>query len=339
MPSRQPFTALCQSLRYNRPPGWFDLHIHTTHSDGLYTAAQVLELARRAGLAGIAITDHDTLAGAEEALQLSGAKSLRGLPRGLEDSSSGLVGVNTSCTTGVNKDEPSPRASLRALGVPADNSPSLEVIPGVEITAEHEGRELHLLGYFIRLDNEDLLAALQRLRSARRTRFAAMVEKLKGIGVAIDPETLPDEGNETLGRRNLANLLVKSNKVGSVREAFTRYLSDSGRIAVAKTRLPVADAIACVHAAGGVAAWAHPPYDALQNSLRDLAAIGLDAVEADYPTRRPAQVKAVRELAANFGLAVSGGSDCHGPDPVRSAVGARGVNRQEIEKLRDRCPC
>jgi predicted metal-dependent phosphoesterase TrpH len=286
MPSRQPFTALCQSLRYNRPPGWFDLHIHTTHSDGLYTPAQVLELARRSGLAGIAITDHDTLAGVEEAMRLA---------------------------------------------------PSLEIIPGVEITAEHEGRELHLLGYFVRLDNEDLLAALQRLRSARRSRFAAMVEKLKGIGVAIDPETLPDDGNEALGRRHLANLLVQTNRVGSVREAFTRYLGDSGRVAVAKTRLPVADAIACVHAAGGVAAWAHPSYDSLQNSLGDLAALGLDAVEADYPTRRPSQVKAVRELAATFGLAVTGGSDCHGPDPVRSAVGARGVNRQEIDALRQRC--
>lgn len=289
MPSRQPFTALCQSLRYNRPPGWFDLHVHTTHSDGLYTPAQILELARRSGLAGVAITDHDTLAGAAEALQLS------------------------------------------------TNAKAPEVIPGVEITAEHQGRELHLLGYFVRLDNEDLLSALERLRTARRIRFAKMVEKLRGVGVTIDPDTLPDDGNEALGRRHLANLLVKANRVGSVREAFSRYLGDSGRVAVAKVRLPVDEAIAHVHAAGGVAAWAHPSYDSLQNNLRDVAAMGLDAVEADYPTRRPAQVKAVRDLAASYGLAVTGGSDCHGPDPVRSAVGARGVNHTELDSLRERC--
>lgn len=288
MPSRQPFTSLCQLLRYNRPPGWFDLHVHTVHSDGLYTPAQIIELARRSGLAGVAITDHDTLSGVVEALDLADA------------------------------------------GQP-------EIIPGVEITAEFHNHELHLLGYFVRLDNEDLLSALDRLRSARRVRFAKMVEKLRGVGVTIDPDTLPDDGNEALGRRHLANLLVKANRVGSVREAFTRYLGDNGRVAVAKTRLPVDEAIAVVHAAGGVAAWAHPSYDALQNGLGELAAIGLDAVEADYPTRRPSQVKAVRDLAASFGLAVTGGSDCHGPDPVRSAVGSRGVNQAELEALRQRC--
>jgi predicted metal-dependent phosphoesterase TrpH len=329
MPSRQPFTALCQSLRFNRPPGWFDLHMHTVHSDGLYTPAQILELARRSGLAGVAITDHDTLAGAAEAMRLVGAAVLQGQSRRLEDSPSGLGSAN--------KDGPSPRASLQALGVPPTDSIHPEVIPGVEITAEFHNRELHLLGYFVRLDNEDLLSALARLRAARRVRFAKMVEKLRGVGIAIDPETLPDGGNEALGRRHLANLLVQANRVGSVREAFTRYLGDNGRVAVAKTRLPVDEAITLVHAAGGVAAWAHPSYDALQTGLAELAAMGLDAVEADYPTRRPAQVKAVRDLAASLGLAVTGGSDCHGPDPVRSAVGSRGVNHVELEALRERC--
>src|SRR4051794_2608808 len=122
MPSRQPFTALCQSLRYNRPPGWFDLHIHTTHSDGSYTTAQVLELARRTGLAGIAITDHDTLAGAEEALQLVGGHGMEAYcerPRGPEDSPSGLADASQSLVDVNIKDALSPRASLRALGVPS----------------------------------------------------------------------------------------------------------------------------------------------------------------------------------------------------------------------------
>ena len=113
------------------------------------------------------------------------------------------------------------------------------------------------------------------------------------------------------------------------------YLGDNGRIAVAKTRLPVDERLRLT-TRGGVAA-GHASYDALQTGLGELAALGLDAVEADYPTRRPSQVKAVRDLAASFGLAVTGGSDCHGPDPVRSAVGSRGVNHAELEALRQRC--
>lgn len=297
MPARQPFTALCQTLRYNRPPGWFDLHMHTVHSDGLYTPDQVVELARRSGLAGIAITDHDTLSGVAEAEEAA---------RRYQHTDAGRGG--------------------------------LEIIPGVEITAEFQGRELHLLGYFIRLDDESLLHALERLRVGRRARFAEMLERLRAVGVTFDPESLPDDrAGEALGRRHLANLLVKSQRVGSIREAFSRYLSDRGGVAVAKTRLPVAEAIELVHAAGGVAAWAHPSYDALQAGLPELAELGLDAVEADYPTRRPGQVKTVRQLAAGLGLAVTGGSDCHGPDPARSAIGARGVSRQELEALRSMC--
>src|SRR5919204_1659059 len=101
MPARQPFTALCRAAARNPGTGRADLHIHTTYSDGLYTPAQVVDLARRSGLAAIAVTDHDTLRGV-----------------------------------------PAARAAASGSG--------LEVVPGVEISAAYRGRELHLLGYFVR---------------------------------------------------------------------------------------------------------------------------------------------------------------------------------------------
>src|SRR5258708_23530854 len=99
MPARQPFTALCQLASRSRLAGRADLHLHTTHSDGAYSPAQLVELARRAGLAAIAVTDHDAVGGVALA-----------------------------------------RAASVGVGV--------EVVAGVEITAEFRGRELHLLGYF-----------------------------------------------------------------------------------------------------------------------------------------------------------------------------------------------
>src|SRR5579884_480640 len=172
MPARQPYTALCQALARGRRAGRADLHVHTTHSDGTYTPAQVVELARRGGLAAVAITDHDTVAG---------------------------VGPAQEAAVGSG----------------------VEVVPGVEISAEHRGRELHLLGYFIRLDDAPLLAALDRLCADRVGRFWEMAERLRRCGVAVDDgELRAHAGGGVLGRRTLAEYLVKTRRAGTVREAF-----------------------------------------------------------------------------------------------------------------------
>jgi predicted metal-dependent phosphoesterase TrpH len=287
MPARQPFTALCQAAARPATSGRADLHVHTTHSDGAYTPAQVVELARRSGLAAVAITDHDTLAGVPEAR--------------------------------------------------AHASSHVEIIAGVEITAEYRARELHLLGYFVRVEDPPLTAALARLRAHRDKRFWDMVERLRTEGVSLDAEDLRRHlGTGVLGRRNLAVLLAGAGRVGSVREAFLRYLSDDGRVTLPKVRLPVEEAIALVRGAGGVAAWAHPSYDCNRESLSELSRLGLAAIEADYPAHRSGRGRELRALAATFGLAVTGGSDCHGPDQPRRAIGACGVSANELAILRSK---
>ncbi len=283
MPARQPFTFLCQQLAHGPHAGRADLHLHSTASDGTYTPAQLVELARRSGLAAIALTDHDTLAGL-------------------------------------------PAARRAAAGT------SLEVIAGVEITAERHGRELHLLGYFLDPDDPPLLDALARICRGRAERFHGMVERIRAAGVSVQIEG-EDLSPRALGRRHLAELLVAQGKAGSVREAFQRWLKDGGKAAVAKPRLPVAEAIALVRQAGGVAAWAHPPYDGgTFATLTELAALGLGAVEAEYPDTPRSKREALRRFAGELGLAVSGGSDCHGPG--KRTVGACTMSDEELERLR-----
>lgn len=214
---------------------------------------------------------------------------------------------------------------------------AVEVCAGVEISAEFRGRELHLLGYFFDLDDAPLQAALAQLRAARVERFRVMVDRLAAVGVRLPAEAMAaptDDG--TLGRRHLAELLVKERRVGTVREAFRRYLGDGGRVAVPKIALPVAEAIARVRGAGGVASWAHPAYDCAADAVRELADLGLDALEVDFPGCRAGRSKSLRELAAAHGLAISGGSDCHGPGLPHNAVGARGVSRDEFLILQRR---
>src|SRR5262245_6252362 len=136
MPARQPFTVLCQAAVRSPNSGRADLHIHTCFSDGLYTPVQIVDLARRSGLAAVAITDHDTTAG---------------------------VGPALAAATGTG----------------------VEIVPGVEITAEHRGRELHLLAYFVRTDNAALTTALQRICEHRIGRFRDMVDRLRQRGVHL----------------------------------------------------------------------------------------------------------------------------------------------------------
>ncbi len=287
MPAGQPFTQLCQQLSRPRHLGRVDLHLHTTASDGLYSPAQLVDLARRSGLSALAVTDHDTCDGV-----------------------------------------------LPARAAAAD---TLEVCSGVEITAEFRGKELHLLGYFFHLTYEPLQHALRQLRLDRVGRFWEMVERLEAIGVPVAAEDVGavPEGS-TLGRRHLAELLVKTGRAATVREAFQRYLGDHARATVPKKRLAVAEAIALVRGGGGVAAWAHPSYDCTTESLRELHDLGLQALEVEFPACRAGRGKELRALAQQLGLAVTGGSDCHGPGQPRQAVGACSISHPEFLGLKQR---
>jgi predicted metal-dependent phosphoesterase TrpH len=283
MPAGQPFTALCQFAARGPHAGRVDLHVHTTHSDGVYTPTQVVDLARRAGLAALAITDHDTLGGVPAARAAAGS--------------------------------------------------NIEIVSGVEITTEYRQRELHLLGYFVALDHAGLMAALEDIRRYRVERFREMIERLRGRGVSLEGEVQRLQGApEALGRRHLAEMLVRVRRVANVREAFVRYLGDGGGVAVPKKRLPVAEALSLVQQAGGVAAWAHPAYDCTQEQLIELRALGLGAVEVEYPDVRRSRTLELRGWAERLGLAVTGGSDCHGPG--RRGVGSCTISAAEFARLR-----
>jgi len=292
MPAGQPFTRLCQQLSQLRAEAQrADLHLHTTHSDGRFTPAEVVRRAKERGLGAIAITDHDTCYGIPEAL-----------------------------------------ASARDYDSPP------EIITGVEITCDYRGSILHLLGYFFDPDEPNLSAALLTLRARRRERFAAMLERLAALGLPIpeaDVEKLTSR-EHSLGRPDLAALLVKHGHAPTLGDAFARFLHDGGPVFVSMRGLPVAEAIALVRGAGGVSSWAHPPETADLRQVEELRGFGLDALEAAHPAFTAARERNTRALAHAAGIAVSGGSDNHGPTPASRSIGASGLRRPELEALRER---
>jgi 3',5'-nucleoside bisphosphate phosphatase len=216
------------------------------------------------------------------------------------------------------------------------DSVGIEIIAGVEITSEFEGRELHLLGYFVDPRHPGLSAALDVIRAQRRERFEAMAGRLHGCGASLDNEALRLllDGDCTLGRRHLARLLVEGKQAGNYYEAFARYLNKPEIAELPKARLPVRRAIELVRAAGGAASWAHPPSDATMEQMRDLRSLGLSAVECEYPWSKASHGRKLRAMAEELGLGISGGSDCHGPQPSHRAIGAKGINRAELESIR-----
>lgn len=229
-------------------------------------------------------------------------------------------------------------AGVAAAQVAAATKARVAVIAGVEITCSFHNRELHLLGYFFAPDDPDLTAGLAKLQLARRERFQNMIDRLKSIGVAIDEQAMGASTATSLapGRLVLAAVLAKQGHAPTTHLAFQRFLRDGGPVALPKQMAPVAAALDWVHAAGGVASWAHPSQDITADQVHELKKCGLDALEAVYPAFSARRVQQLRDLARSAGLAVTGGSDCHGPDPVRRAVGAFGITLQELETLRNR---
>jgi predicted metal-dependent phosphoesterase TrpH len=283
---RSPFTAVPGRLAELARPRRADLHIHTTASDGEFTASQVGALARQANLAAVAITDHDTLTFPEDVRAAAGEM--------------------------------------------------IEVIPGVEISASFQGREVHLLGYFISCDHSDLNRALSRIRDARRERFHEFVARLAASGTILPPDRvrLVAESSQSLGRRHLARLIVECGFARTRTEAFHRYLSPQTRALKPKLLLPIEEAIHLVRAAGGVASLAHPAPELDESDFAALAAMGLAALEAEYPWNRSSRGALLREAARGLNLAVTGGSDCHGPDPSHRRIGSHGITRDELSVLR-----
>jgi hypothetical protein len=204
------------------------------------------------------------------------------------------------------------RAAIAELGL------ALRVVTGIELTATWRGRELHLLGYDFDPDHPELQRTLATQRVDRERRVGAMVDRLRDQGVSISvDQVLAEAGSATPGRPHLARALVRIGAVPDEQAAFDRYLSPGGSAFVPRVALPVGEAIALIHRAGGVTSLAHPRTVELGPGplLDNLVASGLDGIEVVHPGAPPALRAYYRRLAHEHGWFLTGGSDDHGPYP------------------------
>jgi 3',5'-nucleoside bisphosphate phosphatase len=195
----------------------------------------------------------------------------------------------------------------------------IEVIPAVELSADHTGGTMHLLGFFMDRHHAGFCDGLRRLQNARKERNPKIVHKLQGQGLEITyEEVVAASGGGQVGRPHFAKVLLRKGYVSSMQEAFERYLKRGAPGYVEKFRFSPKEAITAIHEAGGVVVLAHPftlyrePSTLFEPLLSTLAEDGLDGMEVIYSTYSDEQSRYYRGLAEKYQLLPSGGSDFHG---------------------------
>ena len=211
----------------------------------------------------------------------------------------------------------------------------IEFIPGTELTAEQEGNELHVLGYFIDIHHPGLLAEIARFQTVRQNRIREMVLRLNQMQVPLRAEAVFALANcRSPGRPHVARALVQAGLCGSLDEAFERFLKKNRPAFVPKFKISAADAIDLIHKAGGVAVLAHPGLNHSDEVIPAMVEAGLDGIECFHTKHSTSTAEHYLELADRFHLLVTGGSDCHGLNKGKPLIGTIKLPYQHVEKLK-----
>lgn len=264
-----------------------DLHLHSTASDGSLSPSALVWAARAGGLHVIALTDHDTTSGLQE-------------------------------------------ASRAGTG-------SVHVIGGIELSCTHNCSEIHMLGYFVDPAHEAMVEHEQTASVRRRERMHAMIDRLAALGPRVsmdDVQVAAGPDAQTIARPHLARVLVQKGHATSVSDAFERWIGNAAPAYVSVDLIDPACAIERIHAAGGLAVWAHPDIGLLRTSLHAFVEWGLDGIECYRPRCSPNESLELESAAGSRGLFVTGGSDWHGIWNGR--LGAFSLGREEVGEFLER---
>ena len=227
--------------------------------------------------------------------------------------------------------------------IAAAQGTGIRLLCGVELSAEGAPGKCHLLGLGIDPAYTELNQILASLSANRRARNAQIAERLQklGVPVTLDEVTAAAPVGANVGRPHFAQVLVAKGLVRDTRDAFDRYLGDDAAAYVTKATLSPAEAIALIHAAGGLCFLAHPglmklpTHETMETRTAALQSLGIDGLEAYYSAYSPALTDRFVRLAAKRGLLVTGGSDFHGANKPTVSLG---IVRDSAPLSADRLP-
>jgi predicted metal-dependent phosphoesterase TrpH len=269
-----------------------DLHTHSNVSDGTDTPAELVRNAKAAGLSAVALTDHDTVDGLDQAV-----------------------------------------AEGERIGI--------TVIRGMELSCQNSGMSIHLLMYGGNESDQQLQSEMTKVREGRSNRLRPVLAKLAELGVPVTEEAVLAKVGDSpsVGRPHIADALVEAGHVRDRQEAFDRFLADGGPAHVERYTIDVAHGIDLVTAAGGVPVIAHPwgrgreaalPPEYLKMLVNDH---GLAGIEVDHQDHDPRTRAALRDLAGELGVFVTGSSDYHGTGKIDHDLGVNTTAPQVLAEI------
>lgn len=211
----------------------------------------------------------------------------------------------------------------------------IEVLPGIELTSEYDGLEIHILGYLIDYKRADLLERLDFLRNNRIERVYKIVARLEDMGVRLDVQSIFDLAkNGSVGRLHVARAMLKEGLVDSVQEAFRRYIGDKCPAYIAGFRFSPQEAIEVIKDTGGIPVLAHPYILGRDDLIPQFVNCGLMGLEVYYPEHSQSMVNFYLDIAKKFNLLVTGGSDCHGYAKAEIQIGSVKIPYALVDKLK-----
>lgn len=213
----------------------------------------------------------------------------------------------------------------------------INVIPGIEFSTEFNEEEIHILGYFIDLDNIKLIESVNKLKKSRSERAEKIIEKLRINNINITKEDLIQYESSNMGRAHIANVMVDKGYVKNFKEAFSKYLM-KGKVAYVKgEKLSYKETLKIINDSGGIASLAHPGkiYRSLniENIIKELKCYGLKGIEVYHPSHNKEQINMFYNLSRKYKLIITGGSDFHSLGNKDSMLGNEGINELLLEKL------
>lgn len=210
----------------------------------------------------------------------------------------------------------------------------MDFIPGSELTAELGEHELHILGFYLDTKHPRLLAEMAKFQAVRQQRIRDMVARINELGVPLEVNSVFEIANcRAPGRPHVARALVKAGHCSSMDEAFERFLKKHRPAWAPKMKMSALEAITLIHEAGGLAVMAHPGLNRCDEVIPHLVEAGLDGIECYHTKHSSGTAAHYLDITKQYGLLVTGGSDCHGMSKGKPLIGGIKLPIHYVHKL------
>ncbi len=218
----------------------------------------------------------------------------------------------------------------------ARSSPTLKMIPAVELSTDVPSGEIHVLGYYVDYLNEEFENNLRRMRDSRLQRAHKIIEKLSVLGIEIDYHRVRAiAGDGTLGRPHIAQAMIEKGYIQEFKEAFNRYIGHGGPAYVERDKLTPVEAVELIVKTGGLPVMAHPlTAGNVEATIIELKAAGLVGMEVYYAGYAFEEMSPLLGLAYKHGLIATGGTDYHGiENNAETMMGGIDVPVKAVDQL------